>query len=298
MSIDGRGWNLPTPPLDGPFELNTDSPQATGLLAWWPMLGSRGASSIQDKAGIYAGTGTLVGGTWVANGVLGMGASFASDAQYITVGTLGALGSTVLAAGFSISEWLQCSTKTATRPCFGAFNSGANTALRIRLNSDTNDALHAGYIDFYLRPNLNPGDINCEVAVDTGVTDGAPHLVCAVCHTAIRIVEIYLDGKPQTVTYANAGAAGGTYGNFAYAVGLGCLNGRGTITGLSPGAIYEGRIASRLWTGAECWQMYDPATRWELYRPTRRWWPKVIGGAVSISPDLASLGGVNIGGVA
>jgi hypothetical protein len=40
-----------------------------------------------------------------------------------------------------------------------------------------------------------------------------------------------------------------------------------------------------------CWQMYDPATRWQLYRPAMRFWPGFVGGAVSISPDLASLGG-------
>lgn len=44
------GWPYSQPP-NVPFTLNKWSPQAEGLMAWWPALGSRGASVLRDYVG-------------------------------------------------------------------------------------------------------------------------------------------------------------------------------------------------------------------------------------------------------
>jgi hypothetical protein len=45
-----RGWVGGNPPTV-PFKLNECSPQARGLIGWWPALGSRGGNVWYDLSG-------------------------------------------------------------------------------------------------------------------------------------------------------------------------------------------------------------------------------------------------------
>src|SRR4030067_286966 len=52
-------------PPTGPFTINRDSPQRKGLLAWWPMLASRGGAVVRDLANSWHGSYLAANVTWV-----------------------------------------------------------------------------------------------------------------------------------------------------------------------------------------------------------------------------------------
>jgi len=82
--LSSHGWRLPRFP-DGPFTLNRDSPQARGLVAWWPTLGSRGANVLRDWAGYN--NGTLSTPSWVTDGQRGAALSFNGTSDVVTLAT-------------------------------------------------------------------------------------------------------------------------------------------------------------------------------------------------------------------
>ncbi len=55
-----------------PFTMNRESPQARGLVAWWPTLGSRGTNVLRDMAG------------GPSSAILGAGVSWVADARHGT----------------------------------------------------------------------------------------------------------------------------------------------------------------------------------------------------------------------
>ncbi|MHA2065332.1 MAG: LamG domain-containing protein, partial [Candidatus Thorarchaeota archaeon] len=73
----GRGWKLNRPPLDVPFGVNWQSPQADGLTYWWPFLDSQGAKRLYER--IRGNHGDVSAGdpTWNSDPV--RGATFRFD---------------------------------------------------------------------------------------------------------------------------------------------------------------------------------------------------------------------------
>ena len=84
------GWPFRHPP-NIQFTLNTASPQAAGLVTWWPTIGSWGKAALKDFArGLDADN---VGGSpaWVADGLVGAALDFtrADNDALSTTNTLG-----------------------------------------------------------------------------------------------------------------------------------------------------------------------------------------------------------------
>ncbi len=276
MTLYGRGWNLPTPPLEVPFELNYNSPQAAGLVAWWPMIASRGMGKLRDMGGRGL-DGTFNGGlTWAADGQMGVALKFDGSSGYIDAG-----GAPCLAWGtgdFTVSGWINTSTSGFAW-----------------LAEKGDDVLTASW-RLYLRSSapyvrFSVGTTNTSVG-PTDYRDGKWHHLAGVRSGDNALV--YVDGALiQTITGVAAVNV-----TSALNLLLGVQYSTGVKANYLNGAICQVVARNIAASPSIIWQMYDPATRWELYRPIRRFWPAFVGGAVSISPDLAGLGGVNIGGVA
>lgn len=270
MTLYGRGWNRATPPLDVPFELNTDSPQATGLVAWWPTLASRGSAVLEDRAA-HGYRMSLVSGTvsWVADPLLGCpfqfdGATWLAPLNNMPVPSL----------PVTLVFWHKPVSTTET----GLFDSAPGVAGTFR-----NAELSGGMASWQGSAN------RAAMSMTAGAWN---HHVITFWHNGDRMITIYKNGVFLSTTTASVGGST-VFGWTRFRIG-----GQGDSLEAYHGSVADGRVIQGQPSPSVIWQMYDPATRWDLYRPLRRFWPAFVAGAVSISPDLAGLGGLSIGGVA
>ncbi len=262
----GKGWRGPRPPIGVPFGLNTQSPQAQGLVAWWPGLGSAGANILRDFSGRGL-HGVFPGGTanpaWAGDAQFGQTLSFNGVNNYVDCGNAASLNIT---NALTIGTWINPTVSG---------NSKYRTILAKRIGTISNyqlylygEATNQGILNFYATSNINTGYIP--------VVGNYTHIVATVLETN---VSVYANGRPIAT------------GSSAIATNNGILAiGRvGSNEVVDPdlsffGFINDTRIYNRALSAAEVWQQYDPATRWDLYRPlTRRWWIPA-GAAVTVQP--------------
>lgn len=250
-----RRWLLGRPPLDVPFELNTDSPQAEGLVAWYPTLGSRGANVLRDYAGRGL-DGAFPGGaanpSWVGDGRLGSALNF--DGDYVTIADCDSLD---LPGDITIAAWVRpvggvISLLMAKTQPVHTTTANANYAISIR------DTLR---VMAYFGDGVNYRYNYPAVALTANIW---AHL--AVVFSGSDSIDIYFNGVEQTP--AMVGTATSKLTN-SYPLIIGNL--------LTSGYAYPGRLADiRIHNVAlspnVISQMYHKP--WGLYRPLRsrgRW---------------------------
>ena len=254
-----------THPTNTQFRLNRRSPQARGLVGWWPMLGDLGALTLNDHSG-NSRSGTFPGGTnnptWIQSQ---RGPVLSYDGgDYIDLGTHSAFHS--LTDNFAISVWGWVSSFPSFRGLLSSKISGANTHWSLATDSPL--------LNFYLSDTSN-------IAVDANPpTSTWFHLL----GTRINGTSyIYLNGVRQTATTTGAPNNGDSR-----AVVLGRW--RADLDGLYwTGYLSDARIYNVGLTDAEVAHIYNPATRYDLYAPIPRYWPvgkAPASGAQTISPSL------------
>lgn len=256
------------PPLDEPFELNRDSPQAEGIVAWWPTLGSRGTGKLRDYGGrgldgTFKGPGEPA---WVTDGQFGNVLSFDGSDDYIDCGT--ALFSTTDASQpYTVSVWMKTSSDGGIITQYYALGSPANRwGLRVL----------GGKLVYWKVVTL--------ATSSQSINDGIWHCVGFVkSGSGANGVQLYIDGKPDgTGTDNNAFLSANTQiGTF------------GPMAVLFAGTMSDIPIHNAVLPPSVIWQMQAPQTRWELHRPLRRVWAVKlpIGWRQNvITPVLAGLG--------
>lgn len=256
LLLPGRSWkSAPFP--HGPFELNRNSPQAKGLVAWWPTLASVG-NTLRDLAGRgYNGvfTGTVADPTLV-RGVMGAALYFDKANDYLVVGPSG------LSNGWqaiSLSVWFRLWRFSDSDDYSGIlYNSTAA--------SDTQMAglsLHTA-ASALLRFDVGNGTTYRSVHTSGGVTVGPWYHAAGVWRSGDP-PKIYLNGVGTT---GSSSLSGSLTVASAYYLGWDAVR---AIRKL-PGYIAEARIYDCVLSDSQVWQLWDPATRWDLYLPIQRFW--------------------------
>jgi hypothetical protein len=239
------------PPLGEAVVLNRDSPQAAGLVGWWPALGSHGAGVLRDYTGRgYHGVWVTSGVSWAADPRAGALLAFAADTDRVDLEHGGALN---LGFPFTVMCWARHSV-TAN-----------SIILETNGNSGWSVQVGGGGTSTPGAVKMNCGFVADDYIVgDTATNDGAAHLLVFVAR-GTSDGSFYLDGRDDTLS---ANPATPSYSSVT-AINL---NARPAVGAGFAGQVGEVRIYNRALSAAEAWQLYDPATRWALYAPPRRLW--------------------------
>jgi hypothetical protein len=237
-----------------PFELNQQSQQAQGLIAWWPLGHEVSGTTIEDFGPnlfhlTYEGTAQPSQGS---DPVMGAGWSMANGSNYGCP-----------AAGFgninseddphTIAIWMRPDVLAGNSAFFTWENDagvsghqlswrGAVTAFRWSVSS-------AFTID---SSTITAGNVYLIVLVVRGATDR----------------QIYTNGLA-----GNSSATSTSDSTASWEFHIRCNN-----TSLQ--TMFDVRVYDRALTDGEIWHLYDPATRWELYgKPNSQVYFDVGGGA-------------------
>jgi hypothetical protein len=222
---------------------NANSIQARGLLAWWPVLPTRGAAVWYDRCsiGLNASMVNLVESEPVP--VMGCTKRWTPDSYYSIAdcGVLNDLGSQV---GFVI--WARLTEVI-----------GGQAALLCKLR--TNPANFSYYIfrsTAELTVNLTTDRDPPSITVPNVFDDIDWHCIVASYNGAELVV--YVDGVEAGRTAGTGNIKPGTLTELR-------IGARGNDIAYWQGDIADVRIYNRALTPADAWQIYAPQTRWELY---------------------------------
>ena len=248
-----RAWPFSQPPLGVPWSLNRASPQARGLVGWWPMMGSGGVPV--DRA--QGNTTTLPGGTsnptWTPTPIRGEALAFdASNDHLLIAGTM-----LSTSTPFSLTWWEMITAATGTYMSRLALKiTGGTAAFTVIRSSDTTNygviawrqATGGTCVKGPTSPTLAQSlNIWRHFAI-TCTTNAASNTAADYA--------LYIDGLPSTTAAGEAlGGPGSTINRIGY---------DGTYTG-STCQMSDVRIYNRALAPAEVWQLWAPRTRWQLY---------------------------------
>lgn len=244
------------PPLDLPFEANTDSMQARGLVGWWPMIGANGVS-IPGYVGARVLMATAGSPPIVADPVVGRMLSLDGTTQFAAAAA-GAIPVFQQTTPFSVACWF--STTDTDAGLVGNMNVGTTAGWFMDVNAGSvrmvlaNAAVTAGRAVRTTSTSLNGGALTHVVATYDGSSSSAGIL-------------IYVNGYSVALT-GLLNTTPGTLVDNACAVGI--------RPGLMVGRITDPRIYNRVLNTAEVWQQFAPQTRWELYRTIK--WRTIVRG--------------------
>lgn len=263
-------------PLGLPFEVNRASPQARGLVGWWPFVRPVPREFLQGT------TMTAVGGADFGASIHGSALRCDAATEGLTATapghlrlnppiTVAMLGMFVGTPSASVGYAGVLHSSSAVSP-FTSYLIGDDGGANIRITGNI-----AGAFTGTLASAARPA---------TG--------------TLFSAVGVFADGRQDI--YINGVAGSGStmaWSSIAYDATAPVVvgNDRAVSGRTSNCHIYDVRIYSRALSAAEVWALYAPSTRWELYgvpvgrvkAATTMIWPGVGSGAV---------GGIGIGRVA
>lgn len=280
----------PRPPQWDAVEINRDSQQAQGLVAWWltrswDAVNCRG----QDMTGVYPGT---VAGAVTARADATRGWYYNSDGaagSYILFGT----GNPANPAAITLSAWILPQPSMAAANGYilgkGADNVANSYGLFLATTSGAVSSMNAAML-------ANTDVIATAASVGAGkVGGGVWHLLVGTIKGSA--INMYVDGLRYTGSATTRG--GETLVTSATQLRIGGQN-RASYNYPFKGAIQDVRIYNRVLTAGEIQALYDPATRWELYQggPQRRVWaneitPPVSGFKAAFAAGVNAQVGVN-----
>lgn len=238
------GWPFSNFP-NTPFELNRSSPQAQGLIGWWPTLGSRGANVLRDMSG-YGNDGSPVGTpTWIIDPVLGSGVHYNAHGEFFQVPDAPQL-----------SGWPQFSLAVWFKTLGGAVHAAPGIV------GKRPNAYGVAYSNA-------TGQVFAQV---WGVGGATGWMVISNTHGSITHFAMTYNGS-DCICYLN-----GVYqltdsdasGDVLSTNGVLAIGDREVVTSGNQ-EVYDVRLADRVWSPAVIWQMAHDK-RWDLYLPLRRWW--------------------------
>lgn len=235
-----------------PFALNPDSPQARGLVAWYPLLPlGIDMSAVSGRYGLSSVSGTP---TTSASGTLNCAAvGFGSSALYTDTLPL-------TAVPLSLVAWAASTDPNNTQDVIYLGGHTLATASMDRWSLNFGGATAGDPI----RAISVSGGTARTAVTGTGYTAGRWHHVAAV-FTSSTLREAYIDGN-ATGTNTQTSVPGAPS---RLSMGSGWAS--SALTADFVGTVAEARIYNRALTSAEILAQYDPATRWDLYwQPANR----------------------------
>lgn len=220
-----------------PFSLNRQSPQAQGLIGFWPLVGTAA-----DLATV--GYGEVVnGGEWVGSTLGAQSLNLtAASTQYVSVPTSRLLGD------FTASFWVKRNADRGLDAGISKSNSAEPAPFDIYWNG--------GAWQYYVGDGIGGYTF---IAATSIAGPGVWEQVTVTCVGANSApMEIYLQGVLRNT--------GNTFrfNDLGNAIQFGS---RGDLFTALDGQIAHVALWNRVLSPTEIWALYDPATRWDLYKP-------------------------------
>lgn len=263
-------------PPNFPFELNRASPQAKGLVGWWPTMGSCGANVLRDFS-LRANNGVFVATPdWVLDPDYGWVVDLEEDSsEYVSIGAIPALNQIIGPIAMSAWVWGESFNAGGFNAIINSGFDGTNQGFFLRVGY--NDRISTGSYktvggDYRLDWTYGEAFGTSTWALITGLYDGANW-------------KVYLNGIERASVAKAVGAAGCTSGITLGSMGAGRL---------WDGKLADCRIYDRGLSPVDVWQLWDPDTRYDLYLPVRRIWvlaPPPAGVVVTVPAASLALTG-------
>lgn len=240
-----RAWPFQSPPLGAPFVLNRCSPQAEGLVGWWPTVPHAGGAVLRDTSGRGRSIGLVAAPTLAPVAVAGRALTYNGTTQYATTAQSVATGT----APFSLVVWARWTTSQNGPVIAGEGKNGDTTPLIILQTQASNR------VQYLARSATGTASITSAAGV--ALNDGLWH--CFLCVTeAAASHALYVDGALQGTSATNAG----TIGTDTFTIGALF---RTIASNFFAGDIADVRVYNRALSAAEALALYAPQTRWQLY---------------------------------
>lgn len=221
-----------------------------GLIAYWPFDRSTIDGKIaRDLTGNY--DGTMSGDPTIVPGKYGEAMEFDGKDDYLDLTVLKGFGPHL--GTFSIDFWIKTMSTPDWTTLFKTLSDGLSMGWAVDLNRSAKPGFaHAeGVTHFYVR-DRNDKDLPAEINAD--IYDNAWHHIAWVVEDASsNTCRVYVDGKPQEVTYGNVKAPA-DFEDFQHPVYLGAANNRGKIERFCPVVVDEFRIYRKALTEREVLQ--------------------------------------------
>ena len=251
MALDGFG-RRPLFLPDGnhapkwPFTLNRDSPQARGLVGWWPLTEGGGPTQ-RDLSGFGRNTSFKAGTeTWEKTS-LGSSAVLFDDASSEYLQTDKAV---VTARPFTMSCWVNSNDDSILQMAMtiSDISSTTNFAWLALAGATAGDPVDCAMKD---------GSGIVGTVTSTGYTVGKWHHIVGTFGDEIAA---YIDGGSKTTTSVK------TPTNIDR-LSIGRVHRAGTAPAYFSGSIFDARIYNRVLSDQEVFDLFAPPTRWDLYKP-------------------------------
>jgi hypothetical protein len=228
------------------FALNAASPQANGLIGWFPFAGQR-RGDLQAHNEVLGTAYTTVHSNpeWVVDADLGGVANFTGYTRY-NPGLAGIIGDR-----FTVAAVLKRTTTSSDLWFWGTGDQRSN-----------NNQLHIGSTSSTTL-NFNFWNNDLQVTVDSLVGGWAWVVATYDKSLGTGNQKLFLNG----VQIGQRNNTTGFTGHQIHYLGYREYNSQSWT-----GYIADVRIYNRALSADEVWQLYDPATRWELYQPERKLW--------------------------
>ena len=220
-----RGWPFSTPPLGVPFALNTRSPQAVGLVGWWPLIDSLGGGELRDRGGVRAATRSASGTAWAREGMTFSGTGCATYASH------------TLTAPYTVAYWIETPASIGV----GCVVEGI-VGNQFGLYFDTTKIYHRGGATVSVTYALAVNSSYVVTVTNNGAGSGN--------------VSFFVNGGTVGTAQTMAGTLPlAVLGNYAASGGGYPLTGK----------LFEARHYNRALSAAEVFALWAPTTRWNLY---------------------------------
>lgn len=235
--------------LSIPFERNDHSPQARGLVGWWPTVGAS-RSVLPGYAGSLAPMVTANAPAVVGDSEVGQMLLLNGSNQFAAT-IVGGLPLFQQTTPFSVAQWVR--TTDTDAPFVSNWNILGTPGWRTDINNGSLrllivNAVASGRVVRTTATTYGDGNLYFFVATFSG-------------NSAASGITLYVNGVAVAMTGVND-ADPGTLVNHNAALGANLA--------FLAGSIADPRVYNRALSAAEVWQMYAPQTRWELYLPLVR----------------------------
>lgn len=269
LRADRGGWPYGHPP-NADFVLNTLSPQARGLVAWYPL--GPGQYRWRDVQSRYHLAPT--NGPTICGGSRGLVTLFNDTASQRLVGT----GAVVTTPPFTISAWVRFDDLAPHQGIAGVFDAGDSNYHYLMLYGNPYYSIDA--------VSYGAGGMG-DAYTDTAVAVNTWSHVCGVWEATNR-----------RTAYLNAGGSHGPETTNVVPAGLQrTVIGARSATNYMSGMIADVRFYNRALTLNEIKQIYR--NPWELYQPVVRWWVGAAlgsgGGTDALAADNLATGAPSLG---
>ena len=254
------GWAYGHPP-NVPFTMNRQSPQARGLIGWWPTVRCGGNTLFDYSNGANVGQDIPSGVSRVRDSALGMGLNFDGASRFSTDTKFDQLTGATQA---TFALWIRPGSVTGEQAFFSQWG-GTNRFLFEMFTDEIRLAIINGGFLLHQTTTFN-------------LSIGETYHIAVVWH-----------GNGKSVMYRNGGDVVFTTSAVialpsivASSIPL-WFGDAGQNNKRYTGALWDCRVYNRALSASEVFALYDPATRWELYAPVM---PRLVGFAGGVTIPL------------